>query len=494
VTVTYQSAGAVATTSGTSIGVVAPASIAADDLLVMIVGMKPSSVGGGVSAIPHGWALLTSVISNTYGATLGVDTGDTILWVYSKKAVGNESSTTVTAALSGTSVCWGQIYRLSKDVPGDLWTVAVTVAQDSSAGNVSMTFDGDVGVAAGDVVIGAMCIPTDNATFSAEALSVPGVTVGTVTEVSEPASTLGNDIGGFVVRAPITAGASSGVPTLTATAGGTTTNVRGPGVFIRARHMPDFSDVVEDFEDTSYSVAPSGVWARSSTSADTGSWSLKAPATGNSATSNATFTVPAGATQMAFSYRVSSEAGFDIIDVYFNSPYLAGNVIELIDSGDSGWRHSVAYDVTPGQTVKFDYTKDSSGTGFLDTAFIDNLRFKLPLTSVSAGAATGVGAANAGVCAMSASAGVAAASGSSLGPSPKVAALFGALYPSTDLYPSTGLYPNPGACPGGVGAANNATVSTSGSTTSANSASAAGVSTAPSAAGWVRPYLPLNGV
>jgi len=257
--------------------------------------------------------------------------------------------------------------------------------------------------------------------------------------------------------------------------------------------MPDFSDVVEDFEDTSYSVAPSGVWARSSTSADTGSWSLKAPATGNSATSNATFTVPAGATQMAFSYRVSSEAGFDIIDVYFNSPYLAGNVIELIDSGDSGWRHSVAYDVTPGQTVKFDYTKDSSGVGFLDTAFIDNLRFKLPLTSVSAGAATGVGAANAGVCAMSASAGVTTASGSSPGPSPKVAALFGALYPSPDLYPAPDLYPNPGAYPAGTGAANNAAISASGSV-AAPSGSAAGVSATPAAAGWVRPYLPLLGV
>jgi hypothetical protein len=56
-----------------------------------------------------------------------------------------------------------------------------------------------------------------------------------VIEELEFDSGTGNDIGGFVVHADVTAGPSSAAPTLTATAGGTTTNVRGPGVFLRVR-------------------------------------------------------------------------------------------------------------------------------------------------------------------------------------------------------------------------------------------------------------------
>jgi MSHA biogenesis protein MshQ len=109
---------------------------------------------------------------------------------------------------------------------------------------------GDPGVTVGDHILAAMVIPTDVTTpaqFSAEAFTQAGVTFGAVTEISEPDSTTGNDIGGFVVRSTATAGVGSAAPVMTATAGGTTTNVRGPGVFIRIRDEAAFTQAAFGF-------------------------------------------------------------------------------------------------------------------------------------------------------------------------------------------------------------------------------------------------------
>lgn len=129
------------------------------------------------------------------------------------------------------------------------------------------------------------------------------------------------------------------------------------------------STLTEDFEDTNYNVTPSGTWARSSTDAQTGTWSLRSAAIGNSASTDATCTVPSGATSVQFWYRVSSEAGFD----FFR--FLIAGVQQFQDSGESGWVQSASYAVTPGQTLTFRYIKDSLATGGSDAAWIDNLTF-----------------------------------------------------------------------------------------------------------------------
>lgn len=386
--ITYQSAGTVATSAGSSISVAYPASVAAGDALVLVIGMKPSTANSGnLGGVPDGWTFHTSVIGGGYGATLGADTGNTILFLLYRPASGSETGS-LAVPLSNNNVSWGQMYRLSKDVSTDLWAITASIAEDTTSGNVSATFDADVRVTAGDLVFVAMCTPTDvggGSQFSAEAVSMPGVTFGTVTEISEPTSSLNNDIGGVVCHVPVSSGTSSGSPaTFTATAGGTTTNVRGPLLFIRTRQVPNFSTIVEDFEDTTYAVTPSGVWARSNTSSAGGSWSLKAPATADNGASVATFTVPSGAVYVKFSYRVSSEAGFDTFQFYYNDTFGEASIIQFVISGDSGWLNSLAYDVMPGATLNFSYEKDSSGASFLDTAFIDDLTFWVPPPAAAA--------------------------------------------------------------------------------------------------------------
>ena len=86
-----------------------------------------------------------------------------------------------------------------------------------------------------------MVIPTDVTTpaqFSSESFTQTGVTFGTVTEINEPDTTTGNDLGGVTVRSSVSSGTGSAAPTMIATAAGTVTNVRGPGLFVRIRETP----------------------------------------------------------------------------------------------------------------------------------------------------------------------------------------------------------------------------------------------------------------
>ncbi len=91
---------------------------------------------------------------------------------------------------------------------------------------------------AGDKAIWAMCVPTDVTTpaqFSAEAVTATGATFATATEINEPDSAVGNDIGGYSAYAHVNSGSSTTAPTVTATLAGTLTNVRGPVVLLRVR-------------------------------------------------------------------------------------------------------------------------------------------------------------------------------------------------------------------------------------------------------------------
>lgn len=236
--VTYFGEGTLAYgTSSLTPGYPGPGSIVANDLLVLVIGMKPNTAGSGNSSVttPTGWTALTPVYGTT--GSLGGDTGPTNLFAFYRNAAGGETGT-LSVTTSGANSAWAQMYKFTSNTA---WSVAQATGEDTSGGAaVSIAFGADPGVQSGDYILAAMCIPTDVGVgnqFSAQAFSQAGVTFGTVTEISEPYRPTGNDVGGFVVIAdiPFNSGSSSGNPTMTATAGGTTTNVYGPGVFIRIR-------------------------------------------------------------------------------------------------------------------------------------------------------------------------------------------------------------------------------------------------------------------
>jgi hypothetical protein len=231
--------------NGTSVAPSYPASIAADDVLVLIIGQKPSTANSGSVTTPTGWTLRESITGQGgYGATLGIDTGNTNLFIYTKDTVTGSETGTLSVTVGTNNVCWGAIVR----IPGGGSTSFSVGSADGTRDtaptvNVAFTVNLTNGGTAtdfqsGDMAIWAMCIPTDVTTpsqFSAQSITATGATFGTAAELAEPDSGTGNDIGGYIARALVTAGSSTAAPSVTVTATGTVTNVRGPVALLRIR-------------------------------------------------------------------------------------------------------------------------------------------------------------------------------------------------------------------------------------------------------------------
>ncbi|MFY9316581.1 MAG: DUF6701 domain-containing protein [Burkholderiales bacterium] len=245
--ITYQAPGAIsywaATAVATKVCAAHPASVASGDLLVTIIGMKPSVANSGSVTTPSGWTAVSGgslTGAGGYGGTLGVDTGNTNVFSYYRVATGIESGERC-FTLANNNISWAEMYRYSSTT--GTWLIAGTTGSDANGtapnDDVSITMSGNPGVTVGDHILGAMVIPTDvtnGAQFTAESFSQTGATFSAAVEISEPFSATGNDIGGFVARASVTAGVGTAIPTLTAAAASASpNNVRGPGVFIRIR-------------------------------------------------------------------------------------------------------------------------------------------------------------------------------------------------------------------------------------------------------------------
>lgn len=244
--VAYGTAGTLSYPTGNAAGDL-PASIAAGDYLVMVIGNKPDTVTPGYpqDQVPiAGWTLLNFQAGG--GGTTGIDTGPTSIVAWGRVADGTESGT-IFDTLAGNSVSWVQIYRFT-NATGH-WSVAADGGSDSTTGTAwSVTVGSDIGLTAGDMCLAVSCIPTDVTTpsqFTNEAIAATGATMGTATEISEPDSSLGQDIGGFTFYQPVSSGTSSAAATITADASGTTTNVRGPSILVRLREIaaPDVTMV-----------------------------------------------------------------------------------------------------------------------------------------------------------------------------------------------------------------------------------------------------------
>ena len=237
--VSYVGAGAAVYDDATSPLTVTRPTCNVGDLLVMFVGQKPSSANGGTVTTPSGWTLVGQLTgAGGYGTTLGADTGNTNLRIYTKVAVAGDSGTTLSLAHGGTNVLWARILAF-RSATGAFDTSGFASGSDTSSGTaVSATMSSNPGVTVGDMVAWGMCIPTDVTTpsqFSSHNITQTGATFGTKTEIGELDSSTNNDIGGFLAYAPVSAGTGTANPVITATAGGTTTNVRGPVCMIRMR-------------------------------------------------------------------------------------------------------------------------------------------------------------------------------------------------------------------------------------------------------------------
>ena len=247
--------------SGATVAPNYPAGIAANDVVVLIIGQKSSVANSGTVTTPTGWTLRESLVgAGGYGTTIGVDVGNTNLFIYTKNVVAGTETGSLTVTIGTNSISWGLIIRIpgggSSSVSVGTADGSRTTAPTSGVAFTTLLTNGTTApdFQSGDMAIWGMNIPTDVLVngFTLPTISSTGTTFGTPVKLEEPDSAAGNDIGGYVAYALATAGSSTAAPTVGVTATGTVTNVRGPIALIRIRDTtqrltPARYDEVNDF-------------------------------------------------------------------------------------------------------------------------------------------------------------------------------------------------------------------------------------------------------
>ncbi|MEV0617579.1 hypothetical protein AB0I81_29955 [Nonomuraea sp. NPDC050404] len=129
--------------------------------------------------------------------------------------------------------------------------------------------------------------------------------------------------------------------------------------------------ILEDFEDDTFSLLIGGDWARDDDYAAFGTYSLKSADIAAFGVTEATVTVPAGATSLTFYYRVSSEEDYDQFYV------LVDGAERLVASGEVAWTPATLA-VTGASVVTFRYDKDQDVDNGSDAAWVDQIEFTIP--------------------------------------------------------------------------------------------------------------------
>ena len=242
--------------NGTVVGPAIVGPVAADDILLIIVGQKPSTANGGTvtpRTTAGAWTLREELTAaGGYGTTLGADTGNTNIRIYSKDVVNAliaGGTDQFLFDLGQNNVSWAFVVHIPTN-GSTSYSVGVADGSRTTAPTSGTPFTVNLtngspatDFETGDLAIWAMCIPTDVTTpnqFSARSIAASGATFSTATEFNEPDSGTGNDIGGYSAYATVTSGSSTAAPSITATATGTVTNVRGPVAVIRLRDTTQF--------------------------------------------------------------------------------------------------------------------------------------------------------------------------------------------------------------------------------------------------------------
>ena len=117
-----------------------------------------------------------------------------------------------------------------------------------------------------------------------------------------------------------------------------------------------------------WTTGGSGTWYASTSNPYSGFYSARSGAISASQITYLQTTVPTGTSTISFFYRVSSESGYDYLRFYIN-----GSLWNLW-SGESGWQfYSTTYTGSGPVVLRWEYSKDNTGTSGQDAAWIDNV-------------------------------------------------------------------------------------------------------------------------
>lgn len=317
---------------GTTVAPAYPSGILATDAVLLFVGQKPSTANGGTVTTPTGWTLREEITAaGGYGTTLGADTGNTNLRVYSWNTPVAGQTGTQSVTLGVNNVSWAFIVR----VP----TSGGTLSYGSADGQRTTTPTSPMSIAltngasatdfrTGDIAVWAMCIPTDVTTpsqFSSQSITATGATFATAVEINEPDSSTGNDIGGYSAYALVSSGTSSTAPTVAVSLAGTLTNVRGGVGLVRIRETVTGSLVATETGSDTFTSSGKVIVKGSLSVSETGTDTLSA--TGKVIVQGSLSVVETGTDSFSASGKVIVQGSLQATEVGLDTAAFTGVVI-----------------------------------------------------------------------------------------------------------------------------------------------------------------------
>ncbi|MFA5052751.1 MAG: hypothetical protein WC565_01735 [Parcubacteria group bacterium] len=210
------------------------------DMHICVAIQKSTSASGGTITFPSGWTGRGEILGAGGYASQAVDTGNVDVSIATKDSVDGTESGSINVTLGSYNTAGGLMIRATKAGDGTWSYASVTGSDITSGAALSVTYTSAIDLAPGDLLVIAWGQPTDVTTpkqLTGQAISATGITFGEVTQLAEFDSATGNDLGGSVWVCRVLSGSGTVTPTFTATASGTTTNVRGGSVLLRLREV-----------------------------------------------------------------------------------------------------------------------------------------------------------------------------------------------------------------------------------------------------------------
>lgn len=118
-------------------------------------------------------------------------------------------------------------------------------------------------------------------------------------------------------------------------------------------------------------IQSSAAWARTSSEAHTGTWSLQSGAISDNQVSDAVVALPAGTASVQFWYQLDTEADLDYFQVF------SGTTLVLQDSGAQGWTQTALIDTTGMTTLTMRLYRNASGSSGVDAVWVDDMVFNI---------------------------------------------------------------------------------------------------------------------
>lgn len=182
---------------------------------------------------PGSFTLVDHAIS-TSGVAPSVDNGDVFASAYWVNVGGGESGALPITVTSGNSTR-AQMLHFTWAGGGVVLDVASAVGEQSAeTTSVSITFDADPGITAGDHCVIVEALNQDAGDTSSPSLTCAGITFGTLNKRETSGASTGDDVRLVMWDVDVVSGTSSGAPVLTHTHGVAAT---AAAVFVRMREV-----------------------------------------------------------------------------------------------------------------------------------------------------------------------------------------------------------------------------------------------------------------